>query len=243
MMKAAQPAAVGRRERRQQETRERLFQSAMRLLSERDFSEVTIEMITEAADVGKGTFFNYFPNKEAIVSYRFEQQFQVLSELLGQGGRQGDRETKEQGEADAAARNTNHELRATSHEPRATNHEPSVWQRIRRTMHHVGDSDAHSKRLARNLLALGLVNDAVRAANLNVHQRVHEIAEGMIRDGQASGEIRSDLPARDLGDYLRTCYLSALYQWAETDDDEDFHAALDRSLGFAWRSIRNEPAK
>lgn len=107
-------------------------------------------------------------------------------------------------------------------------------------MHHVGDSDAHSKQLARNLLALGLVNDAVRAANLNVHQRVHAIAEELIRDGQASGEIRSDLDARSLGDYLRASYLSALYQWAETDDAEDFHAALDRALGFAWRSIRHD---
>ena len=72
-------AGGGRRERRRQETRERLFQSAMRLLSERDYTEVTVEMITEAADVGKGTFFNYFLTKEAVISYRFEQQFQLLS--------------------------------------------------------------------------------------------------------------------------------------------------------------------
>ena len=232
MAKTTASAVGGRRERRQQETRERLFQSAMRLLSERDYNEVTIEMITEAADVGKGTFFNYFPNKEAIVSYRFEQQFQVLAGLLGGGKEEETRRRGDEGTTqgtDTAAQNTNHE--------------PSVWQRITRTMHHVGDSDAHSKRLARNLLALGLVNDAVRAANLNVHQRVHDIAENMIRDGQASGEIRSDLSARDLGDYLRACYLSTLYQWAETDEVEDFHAALDRALGFAWRSIRHDADK
>ena len=234
MAKTEAGTGGGRRERRQQETRERLYQSAMRLLSERDFHEVTVEMITEAADVGKGTFFNYFPNKEAIVGYRFEQQFQMLAQLLGSGKEEekrgrGEEEKAEQETVAASEQTTNNKQQTTN-----------VWQRIVRTMHYVGDSDAHSKQLARNLLALGLVNDTVRAANWNVHQRVHDIAEELIRDGQASGEIRGDLDARSLGDYLRASYLSALYQWAETDDAEDFHAALDRALGFAWRSIRHE---
>ncbi len=233
MTKTEAGTGGGRRERRQQETRERLYQSAMRLLSERDFHEVTVEMITEAADVGKGTFFNYFPNKEAIVGYRFEQQFQMLAELLGSGKEKEKRLRGEEG-----TRSTSDNSPIENQKSKIENH--SVWQRIVRTMHYVGDSDAHSKQLARNLLALGLVNDAVRAANWNVHQRVHAIAEELIRDGQASGEIRSDLDARSLGDYLRASYLSALYQWAETDDAEDFHAALNRALGFAWRSIRHE---
>ena len=109
----------GRRERRRQETRDRLFQSAMRLLSERDFADVTVEMITEAADVGKGTFFNYFPNKEAIVTYRLEQKMAVLTEMLGK--------------------------REEISEEISNENLPSIWQRMVATMHHVGDSDAHSK--------------------------------------------------------------------------------------------------
>ena len=198
----------GRRERKRQETHDRLFQSAMRLLSERDFNDVTVEMITEAADVGKGTFFNYFPNKEAIVAYHFEHKFQILTEMLG----------KKQVEETSS---------------------PLVWQRIIVTMHRVADDDANSKRLARNLLALGLVNDAVRAATLNVHQRVCELAEELIREGQASGELRSDLSSRVLGDYIRGVYLNVLYQWAETDEDTDLHASLDHHLALARRSICN----
>ena len=37
-------------------------------LRERGFLETTVEDITEAADVGKGTFFNYFPTKEHILA-------------------------------------------------------------------------------------------------------------------------------------------------------------------------------
>lgn len=59
---------TGRRERRRTEIRERLFRSALRLFAERGFMETTVEDITEAADVGKGTFFNYFRTKEHVLA-------------------------------------------------------------------------------------------------------------------------------------------------------------------------------
>ena len=58
----------GRRERRRLETRERIFHAALELFAERGFMETTVEDITEAADVGKGTFFNYFPTKEHVLA-------------------------------------------------------------------------------------------------------------------------------------------------------------------------------
>jgi AcrR family transcriptional regulator len=58
----------GRRERHRTEIRERLFRSALRLFAERGFMETTVEDITEAADVGKGTFFNYFRTKEHVLA-------------------------------------------------------------------------------------------------------------------------------------------------------------------------------
>jgi TetR/AcrR family transcriptional regulator, cholesterol catabolism regulator len=59
----------GRRERRAAETRERIFRAAIELFAERGLANVTVEQITERADVGKGTFFNYFQNKEAVLTY------------------------------------------------------------------------------------------------------------------------------------------------------------------------------
>jgi AcrR family transcriptional regulator len=56
-----------RRERKKQETRQRLLRSAWRLFREKGYDDTTVEEITEAADVGKGTFFNYFATKESIV--------------------------------------------------------------------------------------------------------------------------------------------------------------------------------
>jgi AcrR family transcriptional regulator len=59
---------VGRRERHRTEIRERLFRSALRLFAARGFLETTVEDITDAADVGKGTFFNYFRTKEHVLA-------------------------------------------------------------------------------------------------------------------------------------------------------------------------------
>jgi len=73
---------MGRRQRRAAETRLRLFRSALQLFSERGFSNVTVEDITEAADVGKGTFFNYFDSKEHVLSVMAEIQIGKVREAL-----------------------------------------------------------------------------------------------------------------------------------------------------------------
>jgi AcrR family transcriptional regulator len=60
-------AAADRRARRGAVIREALFRAALDLFAEKGFAETTVEDITEAADVGKGTFFNYFPSKEHLL--------------------------------------------------------------------------------------------------------------------------------------------------------------------------------
>ncbi len=58
---------VGRRDRKKQATRQALRNAALQLVAERGFANVTIEDITDAADVAARTFFNYFPSKESAV--------------------------------------------------------------------------------------------------------------------------------------------------------------------------------
>lgn len=73
----------GRRERRRRETHTRIFEAAMRLFAERGYANTPVEEITEAADVAKGTFFNYFPNKEAILQALAERQLGVVKAAEG----------------------------------------------------------------------------------------------------------------------------------------------------------------
>jgi AcrR family transcriptional regulator len=67
-------APLGRRERRRLETREKLYRTAMELFAKRGYFETTTEDITEAADVGQGTFFNYFPTKSHVLLALSEKQ-------------------------------------------------------------------------------------------------------------------------------------------------------------------------
>jgi AcrR family transcriptional regulator len=67
-----------RRERQSLERRERLFRSALDLFARKGFAETTVEDITNAADLGKGTFFNYFPSKEHILLAFAEMQLGKL---------------------------------------------------------------------------------------------------------------------------------------------------------------------
>ncbi len=67
-----------RRQRRSAELRERLFRAALNLFAEKGFAETTVEDITNAADVGKGTFFNYFPSKDHILLAFGQMQLEKL---------------------------------------------------------------------------------------------------------------------------------------------------------------------
>jgi AcrR family transcriptional regulator len=64
----AAPPRSDRRERHRVETHDRLYRAALDLFGERGFMETTVEDITNAADVGKGTFFNYFQTKEHVLA-------------------------------------------------------------------------------------------------------------------------------------------------------------------------------
>src|SRR5215831_14722955 len=73
---------LGRRHRRKQETRRQIFQAAMDLFARKGIFGTTVEEITQAADVGKGTFFNYFPSKEAILSALAERQLEIIEHAV-----------------------------------------------------------------------------------------------------------------------------------------------------------------
>ena len=71
---------TGLRERKKQQTRELIAETAHRLFSERGFEAVTVAEIARAADVSTQTVFNYFPTKEDLVYWRLES---FADELLG----------------------------------------------------------------------------------------------------------------------------------------------------------------
>jgi AcrR family transcriptional regulator len=220
-------AFLSRRERRRKETRERLLEAALRLLSERDFDAVTVEMITEAANVGKGTFFNYFANKEAIVAYLFESRLRLLAEILEEGKRQKAKDKRRKATVALPEQ-------CAARIPVGGPH----WRRIVGITHLMGELDGTSKRLQRTLLSLALTNDAVRAASVGKRGRIIAVGGELVRAAQAAGELRDDLSAEALMDYLINIYFNVLYAWSQSDSEESLHVVIERIYALAWEGVR-----
>lgn len=76
--------AAGRQQRRRQQTRAALLAAARRVMAEHGVEPTTIAEIAEAADLGFGTFYNYFDSKEAIVDAVIAETVQRHLERLQQ---------------------------------------------------------------------------------------------------------------------------------------------------------------
>jgi AcrR family transcriptional regulator len=69
----------GRVEQRKKETRARIVQAALDLFAEKGVEETTVAEISEAADIGKGTFFTYFRTKEEVFADIGSLMFDMMS--------------------------------------------------------------------------------------------------------------------------------------------------------------------
>ena len=70
------------REKKKIETKNKIFEVSGRLFKEKGFENTTIDEITKEAEIGKGTFFNYFPTKEALLLYFAEKKDELTYSLI-----------------------------------------------------------------------------------------------------------------------------------------------------------------
>jgi AcrR family transcriptional regulator len=73
-------ASTGLRERKKQQTRQLIADTARRLFADRGFDDVTVAEVAREADVAEKTVFNYFPTKEDLFYSRLDV---FEGELLG----------------------------------------------------------------------------------------------------------------------------------------------------------------
>jgi TetR/AcrR family transcriptional regulator, cholesterol catabolism regulator len=202
---------ISRRDRKRQETKERLFEAAMTLLEQRDFDAVTVQMITDAADVGKGTFFNHFDSKEAVVGYFFERQFALFSQT------------------------------PLSHPEDLPPDESIWEQTRRALHLLVEQHAKRDKRLTRTLLSLTLTNPIAQGASFLVKSRVKEIMTQVIRIGQERGELRQDVPNLALTEYMMSFYFYTLWRWASPETTEGLETLLDATYQLILEGVCVQP--
>jgi AcrR family transcriptional regulator len=82
---------VARRERKKNAAREQIISKGIGLFAQRGIEATTIEQIANAADIGKGTVYNYFQSKEEIiVAFIADIERQVQEKLRGFDAFDGD---------------------------------------------------------------------------------------------------------------------------------------------------------
>jgi len=72
------PPQLSRHQRRRLHTRELLIQAALYLVLEKGYDALTIQDITDQADLGRGTFYIHFKDKIDVIWAVFEDLFQEL---------------------------------------------------------------------------------------------------------------------------------------------------------------------
>jgi AcrR family transcriptional regulator len=169
---------AGRRERRTLETRERIYRAALELFAERGMANVTVEQITERADVGKGTFFNYFPSKESVLDSFGADQVDRLQHALLTGAIHG---------------------------------EP--YERAQQVLQVLAGHPQWTPDLARNLFLSALRKPDVPGTEGPQIWKIEETLADIIRDGQRSGEFRTEVTAEEAASFLLGQHFLALLSW------------------------------
>jgi AcrR family transcriptional regulator len=70
------------RQQQKDATAQRLFEVAMNLFMTKGYEATTVDAITAAAGVAKGTFFVHFPSKQAVVAHFGRMQMARLAAVL-----------------------------------------------------------------------------------------------------------------------------------------------------------------
>jgi len=69
-----------RHARRRLQTRKQLIETTMQLVLEKGYDSISIQDITDRADLGRGTFYIHFKDKEEIVWTVFQELFQAVEQ-------------------------------------------------------------------------------------------------------------------------------------------------------------------
>ena len=71
-------STLNRRDRKKQETKQKIIKIAMYLFRKQGFDSTSMEQISEDVDISKATLYNYFPVKEAIISEYWQSSVKEL---------------------------------------------------------------------------------------------------------------------------------------------------------------------
>ncbi|WP_246027761.1 TetR/AcrR family transcriptional regulator [Paenibacillus xylaniclasticus] len=186
---------MSRYEKRKIQTKQKIVEAAYALFTEVGFEQATMEQIAEKADVAKGTLFNHFANKNALLAHFGEKRVKLIKEAIEQ----------RISEADGAV-----------------NKLYAIFDAM---------ADVHEEdRLYVSLFMHEFMYRYTFGERKNYNEAMAAIEE-VIKNGIASGELRSDLNSVQTVSLLFAIYFHTTIDWIRDGDTyspkESFRAQLE----------------
>ena len=73
---------LSKQQKKSQETKEKIFQAAKKILQKNGYEKLSIKNICEEAGVSNGSFYHHFKTKDDLLSYYIEDQPTMGPDLL-----------------------------------------------------------------------------------------------------------------------------------------------------------------
>ncbi|VUW95636.1 HTH-type transcriptional regulator AcrR [Streptococcus constellatus] len=73
---------MSKREEKKTATRQTLLDTADQLIAQKGYEHLSVEEITKASGIAKGTFYNYFKKKEDLIAELGRQHFRPLNDSI-----------------------------------------------------------------------------------------------------------------------------------------------------------------
>jgi AcrR family transcriptional regulator len=77
-----QRSPLGRRERKKARIRREILEAGLTLIRDRGYHSATLNDIVEEVDISLGTFFRYFPSKDALLREGVQEMFSEFHQVL-----------------------------------------------------------------------------------------------------------------------------------------------------------------
>ena len=200
---------MGRRERKKLQSRKTILEAAISEFSKKGYKETSVADIMSAADLGIGTFYNYFTSKEDL-----------LFSLLGRLG-----ETIRMALAEArAAERTSLELLEVGARVTAKflDENRFVMPLFLSASHHApqmgGPADAQE---TAEVSPHAQPPHGAKASNSRMTPQIKQVFTEIIREGQAAGEIRSDVPVDLIAEMFHSLYQAAAFSHLDLSYQEN----------------------
>jgi len=195
------------REKKKIETKNKIFEVAGRLFKEKGFESTSIDEITEEAGIGKGTFFNYFPTKEALLLYFGEQRDELIYSLV-----------ENELATSCSTRDKIKNLLAFL----AENHEKDKELTKLLVFEYI-----------KHIKFPGLKSDEDKTRR----DRLIKILSDLLEEGVREGDVRSTIDVKKAIEILIAIYLFSLMAWLKPESDYSFSRDISEKIDIVFEGI------